>query len=63
VFFVSLPNLQFERMNGSIEIGVALKMKSWFFSEQWASDFFCEKFLLFEEIKWRIWKNFSFSLD
>jgi hypothetical protein len=28
VFFVSLPNLQFERMNGSIEIGVALKMKS-----------------------------------
>jgi hypothetical protein len=26
--FLSLPNLQFEQMNGSIEIGVGLKMKS-----------------------------------
>jgi hypothetical protein len=35
--FSSLPNLQFERMNGSIEIG-------------WASDLFYDTFLLFEKL-------------
>ncbi len=38
-----LPDLQFERMNGSIAIGVELKMKSSFFLEQWASDPFLWK--------------------